>query len=106
MTPMSLGRVNVAAAGTPVRLTADASIRARRLSLTVIAGLTGKMYLGVANMNKDSLAGVIREFWPNPTGGISDKEVIEAPPGSSLTVADYWLDAAVNGEGMIVAYWV
>ena len=104
MTPHSLGRVNVAAAGTPVPLAATRTM-CSRIRAQVVAGLTGKMYLGTTGLTKSSLAGVIKEFWPNTSGGISDSFEIAAD-GNELDLSAYLIDAAVTGEGLIVAYWV
>jgi hypothetical protein len=103
MTAIPLGRVNVSAAGTPVQLAA-ARTPCQHIRAQVIAGLTGKMYLGNATLNSASLAGVIKEFWPNPAGGVSDSLDITAD-GNQLDLSQYWIDAAVSGEGLLITYW-
>lgn len=105
MTPTSLGRVNVATPGTPVQLAAT-PIYCSRLRVSVVAGLTGKMYVGTAGCNHTTLVGAIKELWPNSAGGVDDAyEVWSADGTDSLNLADYWIDAAIAGEGLIVAYW-
>jgi hypothetical protein len=105
MTPTSLGRVNVPTPGTPVPL-AGTRTPCCRIRVQVIAGLTGKMYFGTANVNKGTLAGVIKELWPNQAGGIDDSyEVWSSTDSDTLNLADYSIDAAIAGEGLIVSYW-
>lgn len=105
MTPASLGRVNVTTPGTPVRLAATRT-PCCRIRVQVVAGLTGKMYLGTSALNKTTLAGVIKELWPNQSGGVDDSyEVWSSTDADTLDLADYWIDAAVAGEGLIIAYW-
>jgi hypothetical protein len=101
----SFGKIAVAAPGTPVRLTSDETLRAVRLRFATLIGETGRVFLGVAGMNKSTGAGVIKEFWPTGVGGgVADDLVLESPNG--LRPGDYWIDANVAGEGLIVAYWV
>ena len=104
MAPTSLGRVNVASAGTPVRL-ATSPTPCNRIRVSVIAGLTGKCYFGTAGVNHSTLAGVIKELWPN-AGGVDDAyELLSEDDSNSLHLEDYWIDVAVSGEGLIVSYW-
>ena len=102
-----IGRVSVAAPGTPVALTADTTITASKLFFQVIPGLTGKTYVGsTANMNKTTLAGVARILWPNSSGGFSENFMLEAQDGDNvIRLADYSVDADVTGEGLLVTYW-
>ncbi len=105
MTPTSLGRVNVPTPGTPVHLAATRT-PCCRIRVQVVAGLTGKMYLGTAGLNKNTLAGVIKELWPNQSGGVDDSyEVWSSTDEDTLDLSDYWIDAAIAGEGLIVSYW-
>jgi hypothetical protein len=97
--------VNVTTSGTPIQL-ATAYTPCNRVRVSVVAGLTGKMYLGTAAVNHSTLAGVIKELWPNSGGGVDDSYEFNSADGTnSLNLADYWIDAAINGEGLIVAYW-
>ncbi|GIW55476.1 MAG: hypothetical protein KatS3mg082_1880 [Nitrospiraceae bacterium] len=104
--PRSLGRIAVPTPGTPVRVTSDISIRAHRIRFAVVIGETGRVFLGVAGMNKATGAGVVKEFWPTGAGGgVADELVLESASGE-LRPADYYVDANTAGEGLIVAYWV
>ena len=103
--PRSLGKIAVAAPGTPVRVTSDTSIRAHRIRFAVVVGETGRVWLGVEGMNKATGAGVVKEFWPTGAGGgVADELVIE-PASGDLRLSDYYVDANTAGEGLIVAYW-
>lgn len=105
MAPQSLGRVNVATPGTAVPL-ASVSTPCNRIRVSVIAGLTGKMYFGTKTVNHSTLAGVIKELWPNSGGGVDDSfEISTADGADELNLADYSIDASVAGEGVIVSYW-
>ena len=104
--PRSLGKVAVPTPGTPVRVTSDTSIRAHRIRFAVAIGETGRVFLGVAGMNKATGAGVVKEFWPTGAGGgVADELVLESAAGD-LRPSDYYVDANTVGEGLIVAYWV
>jgi len=105
MVPQSLGRVNVPTPGTPVPLATERT-PCSRIRVSVIAGLTGKMYFGTQTVNHSTLVGVVKELWPNSAGGVDDSyEVWTANGTDQLNLADYAIDAAVAGEGLIVAYW-
>ncbi len=87
-------------------MTSDTSIRAHRIRFAVAIGETGRMFLGVAGMNKASGSGVVKEFWPTGAGGgVADELVLESAAGE-LRPSDYYVDANTAGEGLIVAYWV
>lgn len=105
LSPVSLGRVNVAAAGTRVQL-ATTRTPCSRIRVSVVAGLTGKMYLGTKTLVGSTLTGVIKELWPNSSGGVDDSyEIATGSDSNMLDLQDYYIDAAVSGEGLIVAYW-
>ena len=101
-----LGRVSVATPGTPVALAANNTATAAKIFFQVIPGLTGKTYIGKAGMNKSTLAGVVRILWPNSGGGFSENFWIETNNGTdSLRMSDYFVDADIAGEGLLVTYW-
>ena len=104
--PRSLGKIAVPTPGTPVRVTSDTTIRAHRIRFAAAIGETGRVFLGVAGMNKASGAGVVKEFWPTGAGGgVADELVLESAAGE-LRPSDYYVDANTAGEGLIIAYWV
>lgn len=103
----SFGKIVVATPGTPVRLSSDLNLRVSRIRLAVVIGEVGRVFLGVAGMNRATGAGVIKEFWPTGAGGgVADEFVIDSPNGDLLRPADYYIDANNAGEGLIVAYWI
>jgi hypothetical protein len=105
MTCFPLGRVNVPTPGTPVPLAAG-NLYANRIYVQVIPGLTSKFYIGVAGMDKSTMAGVIRILYPNAAGGISDFwEITSFVPSDPLRLADYFLDCDVATEGVLATYW-
>ncbi len=102
----SFGKASVPVPGTPVRLSADSTLRVSRLRFAPVIGEVGRVFLGVAGMNKATGAGVVKEFWPTGAGGgVADELVIDSPNGD-LRPADYYIDVNTAGEGLIVAYWI
>src|SRR5690349_3717906 len=101
------GKITVAAAGTPVQLPAKAG-GVCRIRVAAIVGETGRIYLGTAGLVKSSFVGVIKDFWPTGvSGAVADTIDIEPQDGADLLHPDdYYLDAAVSGEGALVTYWV
>ena len=105
MEPNFLGKISAPTAGAPVQLTADSSIRACKIVIVTIPGLSGNIYIGGPNLNITTLAGVLIKFNPPSTVGLSDSFAIESERGSnSLVVSDYWLAVSVSGEGALVTY--
>ncbi len=106
MTIHPMGRVNVSAPGTPVRLSTDETFTVSKLLFQVIPGQTGKTYVGAPPLNKTTLAGAARILWPNSAGGFSETFYVETQDGEdSIHLADYAVDADVAGEGLLVTYW-
>jgi hypothetical protein len=107
-TPRSLGKIKVTTPGTPVQVTTDTTLRAAIIRFSVFLGGTGKVYLGVQGMNKTTGAGVIKEFWPTgASGAIADELILEAPAPEtygSFRLSDFYVDADVANEGLLVSY--
>ena len=103
----SFGKIAVPTPGTPVRVTTNTDLRASRLRFAAVIGETGRVFLGIAGMNKADGTGVIKEFWPTGAGGgIADAlEVWATDDRHLLSPSDYYVDANNGGEGLIVAYW-
>jgi hypothetical protein len=105
MEPNFLGKISAPSAGVPVQLTSDNTVRACKIVFVTIPGLTGNIYVGGANLNVTTLAGVLIKFNPPTTAGLADSLTIESEtPSNNLTVSDYWLAASVAGEGALVTY--
>lgn len=102
MTPSSKGKVTVPVAGTPVQLAAIAA-PVRSIRFSAIAGNTGRVYLGCSGLTASTGAGVIKEFAPNPTGGVDDSFTLPVLERETYNPTDFWIDAAVSGEGLVVS---
>jgi len=103
--------IRVAAPGTPVRVCHDESLNVVMMVIRTVPGFTGKTYVGVAGMNKQSphRTGVVRILSEPPAFGPQDGEVF--PPysiGQSNVIrpADFWVDADVADEGVTVTCYV
>lgn len=93
--------ITVATAGTPERLTTDVKIRASAIFVQALHSNTQKAYVGVSGLTKATGAGVIvtldaKQSWAFDTGDGSDR----------IQVSDYYFDADVNGEKLLVTYFV
>jgi hypothetical protein len=105
MQPTFLGKITVASAGTPVPLLTDPTVRACAILVVTIPGLTGNIYLGGANLNQGTLAGVMIQFNAPAAQGPPDQFLLASKDArNSLRVSDYFLDASVSGEGALVTY--
>jgi hypothetical protein len=91
MRAKSFGKIPVPTPGTPVRLTTDTTLRAARLRFAVVIGETGRVFLGLAGMNKANGTGVLKELWPTGAGsGVADQIEFAAIDNRHLLVpADY-----------------
>lgn len=104
----SLGKVVVAAAGTPARATANRSDPVERYEchafmIEVDASNTGKIYVGNSAMNKTTLAGVYAVLPVPGTNTIPTFSTTISYAINPLNLDDVWIDADTNGEGALVA---
>ena len=111
MQALSLGLIRVPTPGTPVRITSDDTIRAMQVVIRTVPGFTGKTYIGMAGMDKNSanMTGVIRVLSEPPSFGQQDGEVLPATSTGHANVlrpSDYWIDADVANEGVVISYYV
>ena len=107
MQARSFGKIAVPTPGTLVRLTTDTTLRVARLRFAAVIGETGRVFLGVAGMNKANGTGVIKEFWPTGSGGgVADQIEFAAIDNRYLLIpADYYVDANNASEGLIASHW-
>jgi len=107
MQAFSLGQVNVVTPGTPVQVTTDATIRAQRIRFAAVIGQTGRTFVGLSGFNKTTGAGVLKELWTTGvSGAIADEFWVEDLSGANgLQLSEYWVDANVANEDVMVAYW-
>jgi hypothetical protein len=107
-TPNSLGKIKVTTPGDPVPITTNTTLRAAIIRFSVFLGGTGRVYLGVQGMNRNTGAGVIKEFWPTGAGGaIADELILVAPTPEtygSFRLSDFYVDADVANEGLLVSF--
>lgn len=111
MQTVSLGLVRVPTPGTPVRITTDEKLNVVMMVVRTVPGFTGKTYVGVAGMSKSSpnRTGVVRILSEPPVFGPQDGEVLPAYPYGQANVirpADFWVDADVANEGVMVTCYV
>lgn len=113
--PRVFGDVNVSAAGTPVRATsgqADPALRIGLQSITfqVKPGNTGVMYIrtkgaGTPTDDRTNLDFTMRILAApiSATQGPFEHATFTATPASGpLNLADFWIDAGVNGNGVLI----
>ena len=104
---LPLGKVTVVTAGTPEQVTKNLSAPNARffchsLLIETLPTNTGKIWFGVAGMNKSTYAGVVAVL-PIPTAN-----VLPSFSGTLNIAYDafdlslYYLDADISGEGVIV----
>jgi hypothetical protein len=111
MQAISLGLIRVPSPGTPVPVSTDDSLRVMLMMVRTVPGFTGKTYLGLAGMDRNSASktGVIRILSEPPAFGPQDGEVLPAATGGHgnvIRAADYWVDADVAGEGVMVTCFI
>ncbi|HXJ40552.1 MAG TPA: hypothetical protein VNH18_14820 [Bryobacteraceae bacterium] len=113
---IALGKVAVAAAGTPVNLLAALVAycatnnipnplgpynAVKRIEVRTHSGNTNKVYVGVTGMVVATKAAVVAELLV-PATGFTDEKQIEDPEGETFDMSPFFVDAAVNGEGPLV----
>ncbi len=97
-----LGKINVASAGTPVRVTAT-STPCYGLIVTPVIGNAGATHFGTSTLVKATLVGVIKTFLKPAATGASDTLQITCDQLNQLNAADYWVDAETSGDGLLVS---
>jgi len=107
MNPASI-LVTVANSGTPTQVTADSSVWAVKIAVQQNPANTGRILIGKAGLNKTTLANVLVQLAATGTAvtAVPSYWTVESQDTTNrLRLADYWLDAEVNGESALVAYW-
>jgi hypothetical protein len=106
MQAIPFGLIRVPTPGVPVQIWTDATLNVVMIMVRTVPGFTGKTYFGIAGMNKSgsNMQGVIRVL-SEPCIGPQDGEIL--PPagrgqGNVLRASDYWVDADIANEGVIV----
>jgi uncharacterized protein (UPF0254 family) len=102
MITIPLGKIAVATAGTIVQVT-SAPTFCHAIIVSQIAASTGVAHFGTSTLVASTLVGVVKTFLKPSTTGLADVLVLKSPGGNLLNAADYWVDVAVNGEGLLVS---
>jgi hypothetical protein len=101
----TLGKIAPSSAGTPVQCTTDRTIVAQKLLVSQIPGTSGNTFFGRSTLTKATYVGVIKGFLPaTGANGFTDTLEIDADGGNPICLADYWVDADTNGQGLLIAY--
>lgn len=104
--PFTLGKIAVGTPGTPVRLTTNTALRADSILFSPIQANTGRVLIGAVGMDKTALTGVIAEFSESATKFQGPLLLQDQTSQTSMQLSDYYVDADVANEGIIVTYWV
>lgn len=103
--PVPLGKVTVAAAGTPVRLTNNfvsdpdhMNALVSKLNVQALTDNTGPVYLGYAGMNRTTLAGVLAIIPQGSTWTFGEFNAL-----NTIKPHDLYLDADNNGDAALVS---
>lgn len=103
---VSLGRILVPVAGTPRQLPVPAAINPPSCHAVIIeslSGNTGKVYIGVAGLNKTTLDGCLIVL-PIPTANtLPTFSIALAAGANAIRLSDLWFDVDVGGDGVLVS---
>jgi hypothetical protein len=103
---IALGKLPVPTPGTPVRPTFPPTLSLHSVhAVTIVAlpGNTGAVYIGVAGMNKTTLAGVL-QILPIPTiNALPSFQASIAEAGNGISLDQLYVDADTAGEGVLVS---
>ncbi|WP_321471124.1 hypothetical protein [uncultured Paludibaculum sp.] len=102
----SLGKVSVATPGTAVPLS-PVPLFVRGFRAEAVVAATGRVYLGVAGLNRTTKAGFIKQFAAPAAGVNSTSDAIrqDGYSGNHIDLSKFMVDADVAGEGLLVSYW-
>jgi hypothetical protein len=104
MQVISLGKITVTTAGTPVRATATSTL-AYKIIVEPLVGNTGKSYVGTSALTVSTGAGLIKTFLPVATNGFNDIwEICAEDGGNALDVSAFWFDVQTSGQGVTLSY--
>jgi hypothetical protein len=100
----SLGKITVTTAGTPVQVITKTT-NCNTVSFQALSTNTGKIYIGLNNIVKASLANVLRVLEPP----IASPTTLDSWSPQGITIgpidlSQIWLDSDTSGEGMLVSF--
>jgi hypothetical protein len=103
--PFPLGKVTTNA-GTPVALTNNFSsdtavtgVLTSKLSIQALTDNVGSVYLGYADMNKSTLAGVLAILAPGDGWPYYDATSLGV-----IKASDFYIDVETNGDGILASF--
>jgi hypothetical protein len=105
----SLGKVTITTSGILVRATNNETNPTERLPCQSILfeqwpGNTGRIYIcDRQTADKNTGTGVLAILMPPSTTGLPSAGVGVPSAPAALNAADFWLDAEVNGEGVLIS---
>jgi hypothetical protein len=102
----SLGKIAVGSPGTPVQITVNQSTPSSRIGCQAIMVQTlptntGKIYVGLAGMNKTTLAQVLAILAVPTVNTIPAYSATLSYAPGGLNAADLYIDADNGGEGAL-----
>jgi hypothetical protein len=98
-----LGKIAVPTPGTAVRVTATPT-PCYGIIASPLPTNTGNTYFGVSTLVGSTSVGCIKAFLKPASSGIIDPLIVTGPDGNQMNAADYYVDAAVANEGLLVSY--
>lgn len=102
MTTIPLGKIAVTTAGTPVQITTTPTF-CHAIIVSQDISNTGAAHFGTSTLVVSTLVGVVKSFLKPGTTALADTLILKSPGGNLLNAADYWIDVAVSGEGLLVS---
>jgi hypothetical protein len=99
---ISFGRITVAQAGVPVRVSSK-TLKCHAIMIEALPTNTGKAYIGDKTLVKGSTGEFAILAIPTANTIPVYSETISPAP-DALNLFDYWIDVDVNGEGVLVSY--
>ena len=103
---VSFGSVIIPVGGIPVRVVVPPTMNPPSCHALIIQTLrsnTGKIYIGLSGMQRTTLAQTLAVL-PIPTDNLLPTfSIALTVAANAINVADLWLDADVNGEGVLIS---
>lgn len=104
--PFCLGKIAPTAAGTPIPITTDTTLRASDLLFSPVEANTGRVVIGkTGSLNKTTLAGAIAELSQASEKFNGPLLLQDQESRNSIQLSNYCVDADVNNEGVLITYW-
>lgn len=102
MPNMSLGKITVSSAGTPVQATGT-STPVHSYLVQALSTNTGKIYIGNSTMSKTTLVGVFAVLAPPSTNLIPSFASAVSTIAARFDLSQVWVDADNSGEGVLIS---